>query len=107
MAERAEPERVLVEAASVILGVPVRTVQALAARGEIPAAKVGRLWTFSPARLRQWLSDREAEGQRKPAKNAARPKDDAWRLPTRHSQEEYERAINRSREKERRASRKT
>lgn len=50
------PERVLVDDAAAILGVPARTVQALAARGEIPAAKVGRSWTFDVKTMRRLVS---------------------------------------------------
>lgn len=53
------PERIRAPAAAAILGVEVRTVQALAARGELPgAAKIGKLWTFDEPALRQWLKDR-------------------------------------------------
>lgn len=52
-------ERIRAAAAAGILGVEVRTVQALAARGDLPgAAKIGGLWTFSEAALRTWIRDR-------------------------------------------------
>ncbi|MGS0649102.1 helix-turn-helix domain-containing protein [Komagataeibacter melomenusus] len=41
-------------------GVPRRTILALAQRGEIPAAKIGRRWTFSPARIEAWIIEQEA-----------------------------------------------
>ncbi|WP_288195408.1 helix-turn-helix domain-containing protein [uncultured Pleomorphomonas sp.] len=94
MSDRKKPERILVDDASAILGVPVRTVQALAARGEIPAAKVGRRWTFNPEKLRQWLTDQESKYQRK-STNAAWSGGAVSRLPARNSDEAYERAIGR------------
>jgi excisionase family DNA binding protein len=52
-------ERVRVDDAASILGISGRTVQALAARGEIPgAAKIGGLWTFDEAALRLWIRER-------------------------------------------------
>ncbi len=52
-------ERVRAHVAAGILGVEVRTVQALAARGEVPgAAKIGGLWTFDEAALRNWIRER-------------------------------------------------
>jgi excisionase family DNA binding protein len=79
-------ERIRLAEAAEILGVPVRTVQALAARGEIPAAKVGRLWTFNPDRLRSWLQERETmacrSGERRPAPiGAAKPSGRALKSP--------------------------
>ncbi|MEN6538746.1 MAG: GIY-YIG nuclease family protein, partial [Mizugakiibacter sp.] len=48
-------ERIRADAAAGILGVEVRTVQALAARGEVPgAAKIGGLWTFDESALRSF-----------------------------------------------------
>jgi hypothetical protein len=39
-----------------------RTVQAMAARGEIPSAAIsGGRWTFNVAALRAWVRDRERE----------------------------------------------
>lgn len=53
------PERIRVAAAAAILGVEPRTVQALAARGDLPgAAKIGGLWTFDEAALRAWIKER-------------------------------------------------
>jgi excisionase family DNA binding protein len=55
-------ERGTVEAAATILGLPQRTVQDLAARGEIPgAAKLGRRWTFDLHKLRQLLKQKERQ----------------------------------------------
>ena len=64
-------ERVSIARAAVILGPPVRTVQALAARGEIPgAAKIGGRWTFDIEKLRRLVRQREREtwqnGRRRP-----------------------------------------
>lgn len=54
-------ERIRAIEASDILGVELRTVQAMAARGELPgAAKVGKLWTFDEPALRQWIKERSA-----------------------------------------------
>jgi phage terminase Nu1 subunit (DNA packaging protein) len=58
---RAKPimERVRAHVAAGILGVEVRTVQALASRGEVPgAAKIGGLWTFDEVALRNWIRER-------------------------------------------------
>ena|SRR5262245_6456667 len=47
-------ERVSIEKAAAVLGPPVRTVQDLAARGEIPgAAKIGGRCTFDIEKLRR------------------------------------------------------
>lgn len=48
-------ERIRASAAASILGVEVRTVQALASRGQIPgAAKIGGTWTFDEKALRKF-----------------------------------------------------
>jgi Helix-turn-helix domain len=55
-------ERIPIEKAAAILGPPVRTMQALAARGEIPgAAKIGGRWTFDIEKLRRLVRHRERE----------------------------------------------
>ena len=57
-----QQERGTIEQATAIMGVPQRTVQALAARGDLPgAAKFGRVWTFDLARLRRHVKDKEKE----------------------------------------------
>lgn len=91
-------ERVRAHEAAGILGVSVRTVQALAARGELPgAAKVGGLWTFDEKALRSWLKsistpDKVVGSGRARASQPYRPK--AWSpLQTRKSSEECERAL--------------
>jgi excisionase family DNA binding protein len=68
---RTAVERVSIDKAAAILGLSVRTVQALAARGEIAgAAKIGRRWTFDPEKLRRLVKQREQEtwqsGKRQP-----------------------------------------
>lgn len=53
------PERIRAHHAATILGVELRTVQALAARGELPgAAKIGGLWTFDESALRLWIREK-------------------------------------------------
>jgi hypothetical protein len=55
-------ERGSIEQAVAILGVPLRTVQDLAARGEIVgAAKIGRRWTFDLQKLRLLVKQKERE----------------------------------------------
>lgn len=50
------PERIRIRRAAEILGETVRTVQALAARGEIPgAAKPARNWTFDKEKFRSFV----------------------------------------------------
>jgi len=45
-----------------ILGLPIRTVEAMAARGDIPgAAKIGRRWTFDLGVLRSFVKQQERE----------------------------------------------
>ena len=58
----AQSERGTAKQAAAILGVPTRTIQDLAARGEIPgAAKLGRRWTFDLEKLRRLLKQKERE----------------------------------------------
>ena len=55
-------ERGTAKQAAAILGVPTRTIQDLATRGEIPgAAKLGRRWTFDLEKLRRLLKQKERE----------------------------------------------
>jgi hypothetical protein len=55
-----KPERGTIEAAMAILGLPERSVQDLAARGQIPgAAKFGRRWTFDLEKLRRHVKQKE------------------------------------------------
>jgi Helix-turn-helix domain len=59
---RAASERGSSEEAMVILGLPRRTVQNMAARGELPgAAKLGRVWTFDLAKLRRHVTMKERQ----------------------------------------------
>ncbi|MFH1553543.1 MAG: helix-turn-helix domain-containing protein, partial [Pseudomonadota bacterium] len=54
-----QPERIRAHMAASILGIETRTVQALAARGELPgAAKIGGVWTFDEAAIRNWIKER-------------------------------------------------
>lgn len=54
------PERIKLREAATILGGNTRTVQALAARGQIPgASKLGGLWYFDEAAFRKWVKDGE------------------------------------------------
>lgn len=39
------------------LNTPKRTIQQLAARGELPGRKVGRRWQFLRSRIIQWMDD--------------------------------------------------
>lgn len=53
------PERIRADRAAIILGIEIRTVQALALRGELPgAAKIGGVWTFEEAALRNHIKER-------------------------------------------------
>ena len=56
-----QKERINVEEASLILGVPMRNVCKLANNGLLPsAAKIGKRWTFDIKELRVWVKDQEA-----------------------------------------------
>jgi excisionase family DNA binding protein len=68
-------ERIRAIEASDILGVELRTVQAMAARGELPgAAKVGKLWTFDEKALQGFLPAFR-ESQERPAKPPVEKRD--------------------------------
>lgn len=72
MTSKTPGERVQTPAAAAIIGLKVRQIQSLAARGEIPgAAKLGSLWTFDLAKLRRWITSREAESCRTISINGA------------------------------------
>jgi hypothetical protein len=63
-------ERITIEAAQPLIGLPIRTVQAMAAKGEIPgAAKMRRRWTFDRVKLEGWIVQKEQETWQ----NAQRP----------------------------------
>lgn len=53
------PERVSSARVAEILGVPLRTVQSLTACGDLPAAKIGKRWTYDEATVRHWVKERE------------------------------------------------
>ncbi|MDF2809900.1 MAG: hypothetical protein K0S56_931 [Microvirga sp.] len=82
-----------------ILGISVRSVQSLAAKGELPgAAKVGGLWTFDETALRSWLKAISTPGDvvqtPKPARARQICDPQAWPpLQARKSSEECERAL--------------
>jgi len=58
-------ERVRSSYVAAKIGFTARAIQKMAARGEIPsAARFGRVWTFDPARIGQWIRQREAEACR-------------------------------------------
>lgn len=96
-------ERIRATAAATILGVTVRTVQALAQRGTIPAARVGGLWTFSEPELRAWLREQaecrrnEVEPCRRGAIGAAASSGSAPRSRGGNTARAYEQAIQRLR----------
>lgn len=53
------PERIRANRAAAILGVNKRTIQAMALRGDLPrAARIGGLWTFEEAALRDYIEAR-------------------------------------------------
>jgi excisionase family DNA binding protein len=59
-----KPERIHSLGVAMILGVTVRKVQEMAARGELPsAARIGRRWTFNEAAIRRWLQQQETTVQ--------------------------------------------
>lgn len=53
--------RVKASAIAERLGITARTVANLAANGSLPsAAKIGKVWTFDPARIEQFIREQEA-----------------------------------------------
>jgi len=61
-ANQPAPSRIRATEVAALLGLTLRGVQALAARGALPgAAKIGTLWTFDPEKLRRFVAAREAE----------------------------------------------
>jgi predicted DNA-binding transcriptional regulator AlpA len=57
-------ERIFIENVAAIIGVPLRTAQLMASRGELPSAvKIGRRWSFNELAIRGWLTQREIECQ--------------------------------------------
>jgi hypothetical protein len=90
-------ERIQSRAAKDILGVPLRSVQNLAAQGELPsAAQYKRNWTFDEAALRRYVAEREQATQdRAKAHNMPAPptKRTVNRAPSHAAQAAYERAL--------------
>ena len=59
-------ERLTIERAVAIIGLPARTVQGMSQRGEIPgAAKFGRRWTYNEDKLHAYVRNKERESWRK------------------------------------------
>lgn len=57
-------ERIRAHAVGGILGISARTVQSLAARGELPgAAKIGGVWTFDEKAIRDWVKSISSTGE--------------------------------------------
>ena len=57
-------ERIYVEDVAAIIGVPLRTAQLMASRGDLPSAvKIGKRWSFNELAIRGWLTQREIECQ--------------------------------------------
>jgi hypothetical protein len=57
----AQAERVMIDEARMITGLPERTLQSLSARGQIwGAAKLGKRWTYDRLRLRAWVKAQES-----------------------------------------------
>lgn len=52
--------RITADRVAEMLGVSLRTVQLLTARGEIPAAKIGRRWMYRPEAVTAFEEEREA-----------------------------------------------
>jgi len=42
------------------LGIPAITIRRLAARGDIPAYKIGGKWRFSEEEIREWLMKKKS-----------------------------------------------
>src|SRR5262245_35652245 len=57
-----ERQRISIEEARPLIGLPIRTIRKLAATGEIlGAAKMGRRWTFDVEKLQRWIEYKERE----------------------------------------------
>jgi hypothetical protein len=103
-------ERIQSHQAKAILGISLRSVQDLAARGLLPsAAQYARDWTFDEKVLRRYVAERE-QAAREKAKvriNAAPPqKKSVDRAPSHGSQAAYEQALGLKRRQPRRKRRK-
>ena len=67
-------ERVRVADVVRITSLPARTVQDMAASGNLPgAAKMGKVWTFDPIAVRAWVRQKEAEACRERTSISAAP----------------------------------
>jgi excisionase family DNA binding protein len=90
-------ERIQTDRAREILGISRRSVQNLAARGELPsAAKCGRNWTFNEADLRRYVAEREEANRQQAAARAKprpRPKQPLSKVPSYASLSAYARAL--------------
>ncbi len=61
---RYQIERIRAKDVASMLGIGVRCVQQMAARGNLPsAARIGKVWTFDPSRIRAYVADAEARCQ--------------------------------------------
>jgi hypothetical protein len=89
--------RIQTKAAASILGVTPRTVQNLANRGELPgAAKIGKVWTFDPAKLQRFIADQEEFAQaRALVPKAIPPRKCEPPLRASESERRYEEAMSR------------
>jgi hypothetical protein len=104
-------ERIKMARAIEITGESERTLQAAAARGEIPgASKPCKCWTFDERELRAWIErgkpcqsdDRtEMSGRQRTRSSAAKSGGRASRLAAGSSEEAYRQAMARLRGKER------
>lgn len=90
-----KPERIRSRAAAAITGLPLRSLQGMAARSSIPgAAKLGACWTFNEAKLRQWILEKEDEVTRRIIYTAEAPyTGDVYRVAGMSIDEACERAI--------------
>lgn len=56
------PRRVPLRQAVLVTGVPLRTLQDMAARGHLPGAvKIGSRWKIDLVKLTQWINQQEAK----------------------------------------------
>jgi predicted DNA-binding transcriptional regulator AlpA len=79
-------------------GLSVRAVQLMAARGDIPgAARLGKLWTFDPSKVRRWIVQREDAACQGTSIGAATSGGDVSRSPVASIDEAYERLIGKRR----------
>jgi excisionase family DNA binding protein len=95
---RPKPERIQTPQVAAILGVTTKTVQDMAARGELPtAARIGRRWTFNEDAIRNLVRAKERETQSTAANMRQwlmrRPPPVAVSPPPSTIDEEYERLI--------------